>query len=168
MPAIFFFYGFGGIRAQYLLLLFVHKLGFRRRDRRAGHPERGLLQGQHAHHAAAAGQPDPVDLRHPGRRAGAGRGGATGGGGGRGRGRLSTEQHQWRGAEVPQTNKRKRRGDRSRPHQYQPAVSYLGSPQHHLYYNSLLVTHNRKHQRKFASSFAPSLLSNMHPAPPSL
>ena len=35
--------------------------GLRRRHRRAGHPERGLVQRLYAHHAAAAGQPDSVD-----------------------------------------------------------------------------------------------------------
>jgi hypothetical protein len=45
-----------------LLSLFPANLGFRRRHRRAGHPVRGVVQGQHADHAAAARQPHPVDL----------------------------------------------------------------------------------------------------------
>ena len=40
---------------------------FRRRDRGAGHLVRGELQGLHPDHAAAAGQPHAVDLRHAGR-----------------------------------------------------------------------------------------------------
>lgn len=48
--------------------------GVRRRDRGAGHAERGLVQGLHADHAAAAGQPDAVDVGHAGRRRRAGRG----------------------------------------------------------------------------------------------
>lgn len=42
--------------------------GVRRRDRRARHPVRGKLQGLDPHHAAFAGQPHAVDLRHAGRR----------------------------------------------------------------------------------------------------
>lgn len=40
----------------------------RRRHRRAGHAVGGELQGLHSNHAAAAGQPHAVDLRHAGRR----------------------------------------------------------------------------------------------------
>lgn len=42
--------------------------GLRRRHRRVGHAFRGELQGLYSHHAAAAGQPHAVDLRHAGRR----------------------------------------------------------------------------------------------------
>lgn len=62
--------------------------GVRRRHRGARHSVGGELQGLHAHHAAAAGQPHAVDLRHAGRR-GVRRPGAEGTGAGRrGSGRL--------------------------------------------------------------------------------
>uniref|UniRef100_A0A8D3CM60 Tyrosine 3-monooxygenase/tryptophan 5-monooxygenase activation protein, beta polypeptide a n=1 Tax=Scophthalmus maximus TaxID=52904 RepID=A0A8D3CM60_SCOMX len=44
------------------------KKGFRRGDRRARHLERGLVQRQHADHAATKGQPHSVDIGKPGRR----------------------------------------------------------------------------------------------------
>ncbi|XP_069362434.1 14-3-3 protein zeta isoform X3 [Maniola hyperantus] len=46
----------------------------RRRDRGAGHAERGLVQRLDAHHAAAARQPHAVDVGHAGRRRRARRG----------------------------------------------------------------------------------------------
>lgn len=48
--------------------------GIRRRDRRTGHSERGLVQRLDADNAAAARQPDAVDVRHSGRRRRARRG----------------------------------------------------------------------------------------------
>ena len=47
---------------------FAHiSAGLRRRDRRVGHAERGLVQGLDADHAAAARQPHAVDERRGGR-----------------------------------------------------------------------------------------------------
>ena len=42
--------------------------GLRRRDRRARHARRGVVQGLDAHHAAPQGQPHALDVGHAGRR----------------------------------------------------------------------------------------------------